>query len=426
MGQAISARQPIGAAFKNAVLAALLTAILTVPILGLQLRLHGYQIELQQNWQPVWIAVAVVFLFQLFRPWLSRGKAAVRLPQLLRLPALGSRQQRYIIWVLLAVGLAFPFFGSRGAVDVMMLALIYVMLGLGLNIVVGFAGLLDLGYVGFYAIGGYTYAMLNLYFGLSFWECLPIAMAMAALFGFVLGFPVLRLRGDYLAIVTLGFGEIIRMLANNLSSLTRGPDGISSIPMPTLFGLEMARSASVEGGKTLHDLLGIPFDSMHVMIFLYLLVLALVAFTLLVGSRLIRIPIGRAWEALREDEIACRSLGLNPTRIKLSAFTLGASFAGLAGAFFAARQGFINPDSFTFIESAMILAIVVLGGMGSQLGVVLAAILLTVLPEVARGLSEYRMLVFGLVMVLMMLWRPQGLLPASRPAVELPTAEPPK
>jgi len=418
MAQAISGPRPtVGLAFKNAVLAAILTAILTVPVLGLQLKMVGYQITFVQSWRPVWIAAAVVFLFQLFKPWLVRAKTAVKLPGL---PALDANRQRLILWALLAAGLVWPFFGSRGALDVAMLALIYVILGLGLNIVVGFAGLLDLGYVGFYAIGGYTYAMLNQYFGLTFWECLPIAMAMAAFFGFVLGFPVLRLRGDYLAIVTLGFGEIIRMLANNLTGLTGGPDGISSIPKPTVFGYEITRTASVEGAKTFHELLGIPYNGGHVMIFLYFLALLLVVFTLLVSNRLIRMPIGRAWEALREDEIACRSLGLSPTRIKLSAFTLGASFAGLAGAFFAARQGLVNPESFTFIESAMILAIVVLGGMGSQLGVVLAAILLTVLPEVARGFSEYRMLIFGIVMVLMMLWRPQGLLPASRPAVELP------
>lgn len=409
--------QQFGQALKNAAIAAVLTAILTVPILGLRLKLQGYQITIEQHWHPVWIAVAVVFLFQLFKPWLVRGKAAVKLPSM---PALDARWQRNIIWGLFVVGLVWPFFGSRGAVDVMTLALIYVILGLGLNIVVGFAGLLDLGYVGFYAIGGYTYAMLNQYFGMTFWECLPLSVIAAAIFGFLLGFPVLRLRGDYLAIVTLGFGEIIRMLANNLTSLTGGPDGISSIPKPTVFGYEMARTASVAGAKTFHELLGIPYHSEHIMIFLYLLALALVAFTLLITSRLIRMPIGRAWEALREDEIACRSLGLNPTRIKLSAFTLGASFAGLAGAFFAARQGLVNPESFTFIESAMILAIVVLGGMGSQLGVILAAILLTVLPEVARSLSEYRMLAFGLVMVLMMLWRPQGLLPTGRTHMELP------
>ncbi|WP_432257676.1 high-affinity branched-chain amino acid ABC transporter permease LivM [Cupriavidus sp. TMH.W2] len=415
-GQAARAAAP-GQSLKNAITAAVMTAILTIPILGLQLKLEGYKVVLEPHWRPVWIAVAAVFLFQLFKPMLSRAGSAVHLPAV---PQLGARQQRVAVWVLLAVGLVWPFFGSRGAVDVATLALIYVILGLGLNIVVGYAGLLDLGYVGFYAIGGYTYALLNQYFGLSFWECLPIAAAMSATFGFILGFPVLRLRGDYLAIVTLGFGEIIRLLANNLTSLTGGPDGVSGIPKPTVFGIEMARSASVEGARTFHELLGWDYSGQHMVIFLYLLALLLVGFTLFVTGRLIRMPMGRAWEALRDDEIACRSLGLNPTRIKLSAFTLGASFAGIGGAFFAARQGLVNPESFTFIESALILAVVVLGGMGSQLGVILAAILLTVLPEVARGFAEYRMLIFGLVMVLMMMWRPQGLLPASRPHVELP------
>ncbi|MGO4814524.1 high-affinity branched-chain amino acid ABC transporter permease LivM [Cupriavidus sp. 2MCAB6] len=408
---------PAGQTLKNAIVAAVMTAILTIPVLGLQLKLDGYKVVFEPHWKPVWLAVGAVFLFQLFKPLFLRATAGVKVPSL---PALGTGQQRKVIWLLLAVGLVFPFFGSRGAVDVATLALIYVILGLGLNIVVGYAGLLDLGYVGFYAVGGYTYALLNQYFGLTFWECLPIAACMSATFGFLLGFPVLRLRGDYLAIVTLGFGEIIRLLLNNLTSLTGGPDGVSGIPKPTVFGIEMARSASVEGAKTFHELLGWDYSGEHMVIFLYLLALLLVGFTLFVTSRLIRMPMGRAWEALREDEIACRSLGLNPTRIKLSAFTLGAAFAGLGGAFFAARQGLVNPESFTFIESALILAVVVLGGMGSQLGVILAAILLTALPEMARGFAEYRMLIFGLVMVLMMMWRPQGLLPASRPHVELP------
>jgi branched-chain amino acid transport system permease protein len=405
---------------KGAFAAALATIILTAPILGLQLTLDGYQVVLQQHWRPVWVAAAVVFVFQLVKPLFQRAVGKVGGARTSARPVLGARQQRVAIWVLLAFGLVFAFVGSRGAVDVATLALIYVILGLGLNIVVGFAGLLDLGYVGFYAVGGYTYALLNQYFGLSFWECLPLAALAAATFGFLLGFPVLRLRGDYLAIVTLGFGEIIRLLLNNLTSITGGPDGISGIPKPTVFGFEMARHASVDGAKTFHELMGWEYNGEHMVIYLYLLALVLVAFTLFVTGRLLRMPMGRAWEALREDEIACRSLGLNPTRVKLSAFTLGASFAGLAGAFFAARQGLVTPESFTFIESALILAVVVLGGMGSQLGVVLAAILLTVLPEVARGFAEYRMLIFGLVMVLMMMWRPQGLLPASRPHVELP------
>jgi len=402
---------------KNAVAAAILTAILTTPMLGLQLQLEGYRVVLNAHWTPVLIAVLVVFVFQLIKPTLARSTKKVRLPAL---PQLQPRQQRYALLFLFAVALVWPFFGSRGNVDVVTLALIYVILGLGLNIVVGFAGLLDLGYVGFYAVGGYTYALLNQYFGFTFWECLPIAAGMSALFGFILGFPVLRLRGDYLAIVTLGFGEIIRLLLNNMTSLTGGPDGVSGIPKPTVFGIEMARSASVEGGTTFHDMLGLTYQGGHMVIFLYFVALLLVLFTYFVTSRLIRMPMGRAWEALRDDEIACRSLGINPTKIKLSAFTLGAAFAGLAGSFFAARQGLVNPESFTFIESALILAIVVLGGMGSQLGVILAAILLTILPEVARSFAEYRMLIFGLVTVLMMMWRPQGLLPATRPHVELP------
>src|SRR5690606_21757241 len=187
---------------------------------------------------------------------------------------------------------------------------------------------------------------------------------------------------------------------------------------PSVFGFPMMRRAP-EGVTTFHDLVGWNYSTHDIIVFLYLMALMLALATLFVSNRLVRMPIGRAWEALREDEIACRSLGLNPTRIKLSAFTLGAMFAGFGGAFFAARQGLVNPESFTFIESALILAIVVLGGMGSQLGVILAAILLTVLPELAREFAEYRMLMFGLVMVLMMMWRPQGLLPMKRPHVEV-------
>jgi len=403
--------------FKNALAAALLTAILTTPLLGLQLQLDAYRVVLHAHWTPVIIAVVAVFVFQLIKPLLVRSIAHVRRPAW---PTLRPQQQRYAVLALLVLALVWPFFGARGHVDIATLALIYIILGLGLNIVVGFAGLLDLGYVGFYAVGGYTYALLYQHFGLTFWQCLPLATVMSALFGLILGFPVLRLRGDYLAIVTLGFGEIIRLLLNNLSALTGGPDGISSIPKPTVLGIDMARHASVAGDTTFHALLDMTYQGGHMVIYLYLLALLLACLSYFVSNRLLRMPMGRAWEALRDDEIACRSLGLNPTRIKLSAFTLGAAFAGLAGCFFAARQGLVNPESFTFIESALILAIVVLGGMGSQLGVILAAILLTVLPELARSFAEYRMLLFGLVMVLMMIWRPQGLLPASRPHVVLP------
>ncbi|WP_122870276.1 high-affinity branched-chain amino acid ABC transporter permease LivM, partial [Pseudomonas viridiflava] len=252
----------------------------------------------------------------------------------------------------------------------------------------------------------------------SFWECLPLAGLLAALFGFLLGFPVLRLRGDYLAIVTLGFGEIIRIFLRNLTDITGGPNGISNIEKPTLFGLSFERRAA-EGAQTFHQYFGLDYNPISKVIFLYLIALLLALAALFVINRLLRMPIGRAWEALREDEIACRALGLNPTVIKLSAFTLGAAFAGFAGSFFAARQGLVTPESFTFIESAIILAIVVLGGMGSQLGVILAAIVMILLPELMREFSDYRMLMFGALMVLMMIWRPQGFLPMQRPVMKL-------
>lgn len=405
-------------ALKNAVLSAILTALLAVPILGLKLTRENGVIAIDPDFKLALWGCVIVFLVQLFvTPLLKKVNLKGKYGKPINLN-LKPIQMNTILLLILAALFVWPFFGNRVSVDIATLVLIYVMLGLGLNIVVGFAGLLDLGFVGFYAVGAYTYALLFYYFDWSFWQALPLAGLFAAGFGFMLGFPVLRLRGDYLAIVTLGFGEIIRLLLINLVSITRGPDGISSIPKPTVFGYPMQRRAP-EGQETFHQLMGWKFDSMDSVIYLYLLALILAILTLLLSNRLLRMPVGRAWEALREDEIACKSLGLNPTKIKLSAFTLGAMCAGFAGAFFAARQGLVNPEAFTFMESAMILAIVVLGGMGSQIGVIFAAIILTVLPELARQFAEYRMLIFGLVMVLMMIWRPQGLFPVKRPHVEV-------
>ena len=416
----------MSARLRTAFFSALLVLAVAYPILGLKLETVGVNLEVHgATPRTLWIvalAAVLMFVWQLVRDPITAGwRRSGGLP----LPATGlgtkltePKTQRWVILGLVLVALVWPFYGSRGAVDIATLILIYVMLGLGLNIVVGLAGLLDLGYVGFYAVGAYTYAMLSHYYGLGFWVCLPLAGLMAALFGFLLGFPVLRLRGDYLAIVTLGFGEIIRILLRNLTEWTGGPNGISGIDKPTLFGLTFERRAP-EGMTPFHEYFGIPYNSEYKVIFLYLIALLLVLLTLFVINRLLRMPIGRAWEALREDEIACRALGLNPTLIKLSAFTLGACFAGFAGSFFAARQGLVSPESFTFIESAIILAIVVLGGMGSQLGVILAAIVMILLPELMREFSEYRMLMFGLLMVVMMIWRPQGLLPMQRPHLEL-------
>lgn len=411
--------------FKSALLSAVVVLCLSAVLLGVRLAQVGTQLTIvvaddSVFWQ-IGGATLFIFLFNLFRDGIQRTWSALPKPghTLNSAEMLSKPLVQRLFWiVMILAAVVFPFIASRSQIDLATLVLIYVMLGLGLNIVVGLAGLLDLGYVGFYAVGAYTYALLAQYFGVGFWTGLVAAGVMAAFFGFILGFPVLRLRGDYLAIVTLGFGEIIRILLNNFTELTGGPRGIGSIPKPTLFNLEFARRAP-EGTQTFHEYFGIAFNTNHRVMFLYLLALILVLITLFVINRLMRMPIGRTWEAMREDEIACRALGLNPTSIKLSAFTIGATFAGFAGSFFAARQGFISPESFTFIESAIILAIVVLGGMGSQIGVILAAIIMTILPELAREFNEYRMLLFGLMMVLMMIWRPQGLLPMKRPHMEL-------
>jgi branched-chain amino acid transport system permease protein len=310
------------------------------------------------------------------------------------------------------------FYHQRYILDLGILVLTYVMLGWGLNVVVGLAGLLDLGYVAFYAVGAYSYALLATNFGLSFWICLPLAGILASLWGVMLGFPVLRLRGDYLAIVTLAFGEIIRLVIINWQSLTGGPNGVSGIPRPSLFGIPLT-----PGDDGLAALLGIEFSPTHRIVFLFYLALALALLTNWVTIRLRRLPIGRAWEALREDEVACRALGINITTTKLTAFATGALFGGFAGAFFATRQGFISPESFTFNESALVLAIVVLGGMGSQLGVALAALTMIGGFELFRGLEQFRMLVFGLAMVLLMIWRPRGIIGHRAPTVYLKQAQ---
>jgi branched-chain amino acid transport system permease protein len=320
---------------------------------------------------------------------------------------------------LLAVAALLPFLiagpPQRYAVDTATQILIYIMLGWGLNVVVGLAGLLDLGYVAFYAVGAYSYAMISTQLGWSFWVCLPLAGFFAALWGMTLGFPVLRLRGDYLAIVTLAFGEIVRIILINWQSLTGGPNGINRIPRPSFFGLPFERT----GNPNFHDFFGIAYNPNHRLIFLYYVILMLALLTNFISLRLRRLPIGRAWEALREDEIACRSLGINTVTTKLTAFAIGAMFGGFAGAFFSARQGFISPESFTFAESALVLAIVVLGGLGSQLGVVVAAVALVGSAERFRELQDYRMLIFGLAMVAVMIWRPRGLMTGRTPTASL-------
>ncbi len=416
------ARLPIAAMLRDAAIAAGVAALLAVPLLGLRLQDSVRGLSLGYRWTWILYAAVAVFAGRLLlgiaaraavpaaRQWVAARDPGRYLPANLTVK---------IGWGLVIFAALIPliFFWNLRLIDVVTVILLYTMLGWGLNIVVGLAGLLDLGYVAFYAIGAYTYALLSVNFGVSFWLCLPIAALTAMSFGVLLGFPVLRLHGDYLAIVTLGFGEIIRVILLNWSAVTGGPNGIMQIPGPTLFGLDFKYNAAP--GTGFAEALGLPYDRAYGMIFLYYVILLMALATTLFAQRMRRLPTGRAWEALREDEIACRSLGINPVTVKLSAFAIGASFAGLAGVFFATRQGLVTPESFTFIESATILAIVVLGGMGSQMGIVLAAVLLVGLPEWARDLREYRMLAFGGAMVLIMLWRPQGLLSHRSPTVTL-------
>jgi len=419
---------------KDALLAALVAFALALPIIGLRTAPGPRGLEIVPQWTLVAAVVAAVFAGRFVLRLLWRLRAAEVLGLLAplrvgRLRAGTAAISRVVLRYAATAGLAFAVllpwfpFADRYIIDIAILVLTYVMLGWGLNIVVGLAGLLDLGYAAFYAVGAYSYALIATQFGWSFWVCLPLAGLFAAFFGVLLGFPVLRLRGDYLAIVTLGFGEMVRAVLLNWANVTGGPNGISGIPRPSFFGLPFDR-APAEGTQSFHTFFGLEYSTLHRIVFFYYLILALALVTNLFTLRIRRLPIGRAWEALREDEIACRALGINPTNTKLTAFAIGAMFAGFAGSFFATRQGFISPESFSFIESAVIVAIVVLGGMGSQVGVVIAAILMIGGTELFRELSNFRMLAFGAAMVLIMVWRPRGLLSHRAPQVTLDAARP--
>ena len=417
--------------FTAVIVSALVALGLFGPMVGLKTEIGPTTLYLDYRPRTVLVMVAAVAFFFLVRALfggmrLRRQRVAPSTP--------GTKVAgRVLTGVLLVAALALPFSGSRQYIDIGILIMTYVMLGWGLNIVVGLAGLLDLGYVAFYAIGAYSYALFAQAFGLGFWTCLPIAGLLAALAGVLLAFPILRLRGDYLAIVTLGFGEIIRIVIVNWTSLTGGPNGLLDIPRPTLFGLTFS------SGGTFAPAFGLDPSPTYRVAYFYFIILALALLTNWVTLRLRRVALGRAWEALREDEIACRALGINVTVTKLTAFAIGAGFGGLAGAFFATRASAISPESFVFMESATVLAIVVLGGLGSQLGIVLAAILmiggsellrnglsdlghtngLEWLAEAAGGVDQYRMLLFGLAMVAMMIFRPRGLVSGRTPTVAL-------
>lgn len=382
---------------KRSLLASLWFMFLTFPILVI--RVNTVENVIEWRWHNMaWMGVGIFFLsfawrYAIRRKEMGRKTADTggddRLPFFQRV--IMTRQVG--IPVLVASGAVFalfPFVFSMYQTNIMTNALMYVMLGLGLNIVVGVAGLLDLGYVAFYAVGAYSYALLNYHYGLGFWIALPIGGGLAAMFGILLGFPVLRLRGDYLAIVTLGFGEIIRLILENWNEFSFGPSGIANIPRPSLFGIEFSLQQSTT--------------------YIYFLMIALTLFTIFFVNRLQNSRLGRAWLALREDEVACQAMGIDKTKTKLTAFALGATWAGLAGVVFAAKTTFINPASFTIWESINILCIVVLGGMGSIIGVVVGAFVLILLPEYLRAFSEYRMLAFGAILVCMMVFRPGGII----------------
>ena len=386
----------------NMILRALMVSVwfmaLTFPLVVL--KVDALNDTILFRWENMASIGVGAFVLSIFWRWSMERKARGAVstgPSLFARALEGVRQPkpRYTCLGLIAVlMLVMPYISSMYQINIMISALIYIMLGLGLNIVVGLAGQLVLGYAAFYAVGAYTYGLLNTYFGLGFWAVLPVGGIMAALFGLMLGFPVLRLKGDYLAIVTLGFGEIIRLVLENWTSVTKGSFGLSNLSRPSLFGMEMGVTEATN--------------------YIYYIVLAAVVVTIIVVGRLKNSRIGLALQALREDEIACEAMGIDLTKVKLSAFALGSCWAGFAGVIFAAKTTFINPASFTFMESAMVLSMVVLGGMGSVLGVTIAAAILVLAPEYLRAFSEYRMLLFGAVMVIMMIYRPQGLISGEK------------
>ena len=413
-------KQDIIKSFKDSLFTGLIALALFGPIVGLRTASKGEGLFITPQWGIVFLLVSLCILGRFLININSARRTEFKFLSSFSSKFANITEDKAkhfaITGILFAVVFPFLPFTDRYFMDVAIMILTYIMLGWGLNIVVGLAGLLDLGYVAFYAVGAYSYALIATTFGWSFWICLPLAGVFAAFFGILLGFPVLRLRGDYLAIVTLGFGEIIRIILINWYEVTNGPDGITGIPRPSFFGLPFKRSPD-EGEASFHTFFGLEYSTMHRIIFLYYLILVLALITNYFTLKIRKLPVGRAWEALREDEIACKSLGVNPTNTKLTAFAIGAMFGGFAGSFFATRQAFISPESFTFIESAIIVAIVVLGGMGSQTGVVLASIFLIGITEIFRDLEQYRMIAFGGAMVLIMIFKPKGILANRKPTI---------
>lgn len=384
---------------KRSVLISLWFVFLTFPLMVV--KVNTLKSIVEWRWlNMLWVAIGAFGLSMLWRWGMTRrqlkNKEAEQGEDESVKAGFGSRLMedpklyKPILIVISLATIVFPLVVDIYQTNIMVLALIFVVLGLGLNITVGLAGLLDLGYVAFFAVGAYTYGVLYNFYGLGFWTCLPIGGLMGALFGIALGFPILRLRGDYLAIVTLGFGSIAKIVIENWEEVFNGAKGIAGIPRPGFFGADMSITTATT--------------------YTYYLMILMVIFAIFITNRLKDSRIGRAWMALREDEIACVAMGVDMARTKLGAYAFGAFWAGLVGVIFAARNTYINPNSFTFMESALVLSIVVMGGMGSILGVIIAALVLVLMPEYLRAFSEYRMLMFGAVMVLMMIFRPEGLI----------------
>ncbi len=369
--------------------------VLTFPIMVIKVN----TIENTVIWRWGYLAIIAIGSFILSTLWrymmerksLQAGKESkISIQQKLReIGEKNPRLKRGALAAVVVLVVAYPFATSMYQTGIMTTALMYVVLGLGLNIVVGLGGLLHLGYAAFYAVGAYTYALLHVHFGIGFWVSLPIGAGLATILGILLAIPVLRLRGDYLAIVTLGFGEIVRIILENWNDFSYGPSGIANIPRPTLFGIH--------------------FKLQQATIFIYFIMVALVVFTIFIVRRLENSRMGRTWIAMREDEIASQSMGIDITKTKVTTFAIGAFWAGMIGVVFAAKTTFINPASFTLWESIIILCIVVIGGMGSIFGVVVGAGILILLPEYLRAFSQYRMLLFGAILVLMMVFRPGGI-----------------
>ena len=384
-------------------------AILIFPMVGLKSTVFDFERAL-----VVWLAFISLLALGIVNRNFKNSKAYEALSE--SMAPVGNRIKKgissvplkiYLICVA-AIILSFPLYANNYMIDVGITCMIYVVLGLGINIVVGLAGLLDLGYIAFYAVGAYTYSILNLNFGLSFWLCLPAGVVLGAIAGCIIGYPTLKMRGDYLAIVTLGFGEIIRLVLNNWDALTKGPNGLLGMAKPAIIYPSFADGAFIWGFYTLRSL-----HSLYYFIFI-IGVLVIIGVRRLDNSR-----IGRAWVAVREDEMAAELSGVPTIWIKLLAYALGAAFASVVGAFFAAKLSYTNPNFFIFMESCIVLCIVVLGGAGSIPGVVIAAIVIIAVPEVFRELESYRMLAFGFLMTVMMIIKPEGIIPASRKKREL-------